>query len=253
MSTVGYGDYSPQTEAGKLYLICFLFFGIVFFANSMPEIGAIIGNRQKYAGEYVPDGRQFIVVAGNINYETVQTFLQDFFHPARDDVDVEVLFLNKAEPDLEFEGLLKREHTRVQYFKGSMLNTADLQRVRAEKAAACLILADKFCDEPDSEDAANIMRVISLKNYFDECRVILQLMQYHNKGLLLNIPGWDWRRDDQAVCLNELKLGFIAQSCFAPGFSTLVSNLVLISTPKYSDGMKCKACYKQTSNLSRIC
>ena len=46
-----------------------------------------------------------------------QTFLQDFFHPARDDVDVEVLFLNKAEPDLEFEGLLKREHTRVQYFK----------------------------------------------------------------------------------------------------------------------------------------
>ena len=61
-------------------------------------------------------------------------------------------------------------------------------------------------------------------------------MQYHNKGLLLNIPGWDWRRDDQAVCLNELKLGFIAQSCFAPGFSTLVSNLVLISTPKFSEG-----------------
>ena len=43
-----------------------------------------------------------------------------------------------------------------------MLNTVDLQRVRAEKAAACLILADKFCAEPDSEDAANIMRVIRL-------------------------------------------------------------------------------------------
>ena len=43
-----------------------------------------------------------------------------------------------------------------------MLNTADLQRVRAEKAAACLILADKFCAEPDSEDAGNIMRVIRL-------------------------------------------------------------------------------------------
>ena len=30
---------------------------------------------------------------------------------------MEVVFLNKGEPDLEFEGLLKREHTRVQYFK----------------------------------------------------------------------------------------------------------------------------------------
>ncbi len=71
----------------------------------------------RYAGTYKPDGRQFIVVCGNINYESVQTFLSDFFHPARDDVDVEVLFLNKNDPDLEFEGLLKREHTRVQYFR----------------------------------------------------------------------------------------------------------------------------------------
>ena len=57
------------------------------------------------------------MVCGNINYESVQTFLADFFHPARDDVDVEVIFLNKEEPNLEFEGLLKREATRVQYFR----------------------------------------------------------------------------------------------------------------------------------------
>ena len=95
----------------------------------------------RYAGIYEPDGRQFIIVCGNINYESVVTFLNDFFHPARlafsfaqcdlqlvishfwslcfyrEDVDVEVIFLNKNEPDLEFEGLLKREHTRVNYFK----------------------------------------------------------------------------------------------------------------------------------------
>ena len=53
---------------------------------------------------------------------------------------------------------------------------------------------------------------------------------------LLFILGWDWKRDDQAVCLNELKLGFIAQSCLAPGFSTLVSNLVIISNPNLMEG-----------------
>ena len=70
-------------------------------------------------------------------------------------------------------------------------------------------------------------------------------MQCHNKAYLLNIPGWDWRRDDQAVCLNELKLGFVAQSCFAPGFSTLVSNLVLISTPTINEGKKGLYHYKR--------
>ncbi len=70
-----------------------------------------------------------------------------------------------------------------------MLNAFDLQRVRADQAAACLVLANKFCEEPDAEDMANIMRVISLKNYCEDTRVIIQLMMYHNKGYLLNIPG----------------------------------------------------------------
>ncbi|XP_059098255.1 calcium-activated potassium channel slowpoke-like isoform X2 [Tigriopus californicus] len=235
MSTVGYGDIFCVTDWGRIFIIFYVCQALVMFANFLPEIVQLVGNRPRFAGEYEPDGRQFIVVAGNVNYESVQTFLGDFFHPARDDVDVEVVFLNKLEPDLEFEGLLKREHTRVQYFKGSMLNAYDLQRVRCNQAAACLVLANKFSEEPDVEDAANIMRVISLKNYCEDTRVIIQLMMYHNKGYLLNIPGWDWRRDDQAVCLNELKLGFIAQSCLAPGFSTLVSNLVIISSPDLNE------------------
>ena len=49
--------------------------------------------------------------------------------------------------------------------------------------------------------------------------------QYHNKAYLLNIPSWDWKRGDDVICLAELKLGFIAQSCLAPGFSTMMANL----------------------------
>ena len=33
----------------------------------------------------------------------------------------------------------------------------------------------------------------------------------------MNIPSWDWKRGDDVICLAELKLGFIAQSCLAPG------------------------------------
>ena len=43
------------------------------------------------------------------------------------------------------------------------------------------MLANKYHDDPDAEDAANIMRVISIKNYHDDIKVIIQLLQYHNK------------------------------------------------------------------------
>ncbi len=36
----------------------------------------------------------------------------------------------RADPDLEFEGLLKRQHTRVKYFQGSLMNAMDLERAK---------------------------------------------------------------------------------------------------------------------------
>lgn len=56
--------------------------------------------------------------------------------------------------------------------------------IQVDEADACLVLANKYSSDPDAEDAANIMRVISIKNYSSDIRVIVQLMQYHNKVLL---------------------------------------------------------------------
>lgn len=52
---------------------------------------------------------------------------------------------------------------------------------QVDKAAACLIIADKECPDPDGDDSANIMRVISLKNFNQRIRVLLQLLHYKNK------------------------------------------------------------------------
>jgi potassium large conductance calcium-activated channel subfamily M alpha protein 1 len=87
---------------------------------------------------------------------------------------------------------------------------------QVKDADACLILANKDSSLPDNEDEANIMRVISIKNYHPTVKIIIQLLQYRSKMYLLNIPSWDWKRGDDAVCIAELKLGLLAQSCIAP-------------------------------------
>ena len=97
--------------------------------------------------------------------------------------------------------------------------------MRIEEADACIILSNKTCSNYDVEDASNIMRVISIKNYDSKIRIIMQMLQYHNKCHLLNIPSWNSKNGDDVICLSELKLGFIAQSCLAPGFSSLLANL----------------------------
>lgn len=235
MSTVGYGDIYCTTVLGRGFMVFFILGGLAMFASFVPEIAELIGNRQKYGGEYKGEhGKRHIVVCGHINYESVSHFLQDFLHEDREDVDVEVVFLHRVVPDLELEGLFKRHFTKVEFFTGTVMDSIDLTRVKVDEADACLVLANKYSSDPDAEDAANIMRVISIKNYSSEIRVIVQLMQYHNKAYLLNIPSWDWRRGDDVICLAELKLGFIAQSCLAPGFSTMMANLFAMRSFKTS-------------------
>ncbi|XP_018790956.1 PREDICTED: calcium-activated potassium channel slowpoke isoform X9 [Bactrocera latifrons] len=235
MSTVGYGDVYCETVLGRTFLVFFLLVGLAMFASSIPEIIELVGSGNKYGGELKREhGKRHIVVCGHITYESVSHFLKDFLHEDREDVDVEVVFLHRKEPDLELEGLLKRHYTTVAFFQGTMMNAVDLERVKVHEADACLVLANKYCQDPDAEDAANIMRVISIKNYSEDIRVIIQLMQYHNKAYLLNIPSWDWKQGDDVICLAELKLGFIAQSCLAPGFSTMMANLFAMRSFKTS-------------------
>ncbi|XP_046709036.1 calcium-activated potassium channel subunit alpha-1-like isoform X6 [Silurus meridionalis] len=226
MSTVGYGDVCAKTTLGRLFMVFFILGGLAMFASYVPEIIELIGNRKKYGGSYsAVNGRKHIVVCGHINLESVSNFLKDFLHKDRDDVNVEIVFLHNISPNLELEALFKRHFTQVEFYQGSVLNPHDLARVKIESADACLILANKYCADPDAEDASNIMRVISIKNYHPKIRIITQMLQYHNKAHLLNIPSWNWKEGDDAICLAELKLGFIAQSCLAQGLSTMLANL----------------------------
>ncbi|KAK3528741.1 hypothetical protein QTP70_011211 [Hemibagrus guttatus] len=226
MSTVGYGDVCAKTTLGRLFMVFFILGGLAMFARYVPEIAALILNRQKYGGTYNSTrGRKHIVVCGHITLESVSNFLKDFLHKDRDDVNVEIVFLHNISPNLELEALFKRHFTQVEFYQGSVLNPHDLARVKIESADACLILANKYCADPDAEDASNIMRVISIKNYHPKIRIITQMLQYHNKAHLLNIPSWNWKEGDDAICLAELKLGFIAQSCLAQGLSTMLANL----------------------------
>ncbi|KTG32397.1 hypothetical protein cypCar_00046824, partial [Cyprinus carpio] len=176
------------------------------FARYVPEIAALILNRRKYGGSYNSTEKtlmfsdeyspvaflRHIVVCGHITLESVSNFLKDFLHKDRDDVNVEIVFLHNISPNLELEAFSKRD-TSHRWILQDPLSTLTISlesrkyfipaicQGNIESADACLILANKYCADPDAEDASNIMRVISIKNYHPKIRIITQMLQYHNK------------------------------------------------------------------------
>ncbi|KAF6084177.1 potassium calcium-activated channel subfamily U member 1 [Phyllostomus discolor] len=195
----------------------------------------LFGNKKKYTTSYdVLKGKKFIVVCGNITVDSVTAFLRNFLRHKSGEIKTEIVFLGEAPPSLELESILKCSMSYTTFVSGSALKWEDLRRVAVESAEACLIIANPLCSDSHAEDTSNIMRVLSIKNYSPHTRVIIQILQSHNKDFLPKIPSWDWAAGDNIICFAELKLGLMAQGCLVPGLCTFLTSLFLEQNTKVS-------------------
>lgn len=78
--------------------------------------------------------------------------------------------------------LLKRFYTKLEYKRGTVMKLKDLERIKVMDAAATLILSNSNSLDADADDAANIMRVVSIKNVKSHARVVVQLNHHQNKA-----------------------------------------------------------------------
>ena len=230
-STVGYGDISPATASGRAVMILFIIMGLAFFAAILPTIVDIASNiytKRQFAKFDTTRVPQHVIVCGHITAFSAEEFLKDFLHPDRGDTQTHVLFLHPERPDPDLKNVIRSHYTRVQYLIGSVLNAKDLHRAKILQSKAVFIMANKSSNSPLEEDNANLLRLVSVKNTITDVPVIVQVLLGTSKMQVINIEGWKIGRDI-ALCLNELKLGLLAQSCICPGISTLVANLFYTS------------------------
>ncbi|XP_063050998.1 calcium-activated potassium channel subunit alpha-1-like [Engraulis encrasicolus] len=248
MSTVGYGDVYASTTLGRLYVSVFIAIGLGLFAAYVPEVVGIIINRERFGGIYRDEGKLHVVVCGHITLASVSSFMREFFHEDRGVVNIRVVFLGNFCPDQELEAFFNRWFMNVLFYQGSVLKRTDQERVRMRKASACLILCDRYGADQHHEDVTNLMRVISIKQHCPNTRVIVQMLKHNSKAYLQNVSNWEWSNGDDVICLAELKLGFMAQSCLVPGLSTLLSNLFSMQGAEQDGDQSWRSLYKEGMN-----
>ncbi|XP_036454958.1 calcium-activated potassium channel subunit alpha-1-like [Colossoma macropomum] len=246
MSTVGYGDVWLHTVSGRFFTIIFITTGLGLFASYVPEVIGIIINRKRFDGSYTNTSEEtHVVVCGHITLASASAFMKEFLHKDRGDVHIKVLFLGNFHPDQELVAFFNLHFVQASFYEGSVLERHDQERVMMSEASACLILCDRFADDQNNEDVANLMRVISIKRYCPDTRVIVQMFKHSSKAYLQNVPNWDWSRGDAVICLAELKLGFMAQSCQVPGLSTLLANLFTMQSEVENEGNRWQNLYRE--------
>ncbi|CAI2380858.1 unnamed protein product [Moneuplotes crassus] len=238
MTTVGYGDIFPFTDAGRLLIILTIGVMLGLLPTQFQELLKVQSLTSKYARfsykKSKKDSRH-ILVLGNAPPDDIRTFLDECYHPDHGQADINVIIMRNSSPTKEMVDILKPHSGRAIYLEGNPLNHKDLKRAMADSATCVVVLSNKFCKDPIMEDYSNILQSFCVKQYAKarkdkELRLCLQLVKPEHKDLYYSGLQSEIRID-QVICVEELKLQLLAKSCISPGIITIIWSLITSNTP----------------------
>ncbi|KAI5056590.1 hypothetical protein GOP47_0028408, partial [Adiantum capillus-veneris] len=229
VSTVGYGDITLKSNWGRLIAILVIIAAVVFIPVEVNKI-LDLASRKPYGGKYAVQkvvGSRFIIMSGNISYRALEDFLSEFYHPshAKDmrAFPLRLVIMAPFKPSFEIKVLLTKYKGRVEFIEGTPLKDSDLERVSANVASAFFLMADHLAQDPDAEDAMQIMRSLSVHRFCgSKVRLIVEMLKPENQ----DNPIWDDADGGiEIVCPEAICYQLLARSCQVKGLSTFVINL----------------------------
>lgn len=240
IATVGYGDITPQTAAGR-----FAAMGMIAFAlMSIPQMTNELIEKMKLQSVYARaqyhsrnKNAKHVVICGDLSSISLQEFFDELFHEDHDSSDLNAVMLLPGPPAVDIIFLMRQPKYLVSltYLQGSALVESDLKRARAESAKAIFIMSNKFATNADEEDAKSILLNLSIKRYLSyhlrhDMLYCTQLIRPENRRHLSKNDANELDECDLVVCLNEIKMGAMAKAVMYPGANTLIMNLISSSS-----------------------
>lgn len=236
ITTVGYGDFTPKTELGRIAVMGIIAFAIISVPKVTNELIEKMSLQSVYMrAVYLPKSRnsKHIVICGDIQSTSLNDFFDELFHEDHENVDLSAILLIPAAPSVDHILLMRdpKFFLSLNYLEGSALVEADLKRSKAETAEAIFIMTNKFSANPDEEDAKSILLNLSIKRYLagfqrESMLYCMQLIRPENRRHLTKNDFDEVEENDLVVCLNEIKMGAMAKGVMYPGANTLLMNLV---------------------------
>lgn len=195
--------------------------GAIFLPTQLSDLITLLRSQSKYSRSFKPQkGRNHVVIVGNLEIVSLRGFLKEFYnsdHGSRT-LTTSIIMLAPHEPSPDLEALLSDPIyvNRVQYVKGSATSFRHLQKAKVGTAKAVFVLASRISGStPVEEDAKTVMRCVALRKFHRKLKIFAQIILPRNKVHLEDLA-------DQVMCIDEFRLGMIAQNAIAPGFTTIL-------------------------------
>jgi hypothetical protein len=140
---------------------------------------------------------QHVIICGKLSPSSLSNFCQELFHEDHGNRNLMAVILQKHQPKTEMLEVLQNHQYDVllRYLQGDPLEEKSLQRADANRANACIVLTDKYVNDPVAQDHKNILLGIAVKNFVSNnsngkhIRICMQLIKPESKSHFLNFTS----------------------------------------------------------------
>ncbi|KAJ1724533.1 hypothetical protein LPJ61_005731, partial [Coemansia biformis] len=183
----------------------------------------------------LPAATRHALLCGHIEVESTRLFLQEFFNADHGPniFKTTIVILHHEEPSMEMKALLRDPlyANRVFYVKGRATSLKSLKKARVDLVSCVYILTRKTSDVSGTEeDAETVLIALALSAFSSpfvgpsqqdsEC-TMPKFQVFAQTILPGNIPHLTYLQTSRIVCVDEMRLGIMAQNCATPGFAAL--------------------------------
>lgn len=168
--TVGYGDFVPYTLMGRLWIIFIIVFGAYLVSRKVAQVAEVISGLRKGWGSFVKgEGVDHCVVCGNVKWEYLKSFVQEFYGDSRNNGKKLVVICDNPNWTEETWNKFFTSHPQfrnhVVYLEGSCVTRDDLVRAQVDDAKAVFVMSNQHNPDPYAEDSETLKRILTIRSY----------------------------------------------------------------------------------------
>ena len=224
MTTVGYGDFSPETPEGRMFAVFIMFAGITLVSLLTASISSIFVAQKIREGkglEKLNLSDHFILCGWNSNANKIINSIQLLNHNQR---KIDLVLINDLSEEEITQLKTRFSKIKIHFVSGDFAQEETLHRASIATSDTVIIIPNNLNNDQNSHDEKTIFATLTIKSIDASIRVVAYLLDRENLTHIKRAEA------DEVVVSDDLSLNILASHIIDPGVPQLSNQLINTSS-----------------------